>query len=260
MRIEITDVSGESKAEQYGEVYAGLLYKNEYQRGDCIHIEVEQINSYYAIQLDEVMGEACVFFTEKEYCYEIPFDEKKKPVSPNAFVGDTHYLYVRRLEHYEVEGYYNLCRNPYDDHENYGCFPHASANVETRGESVFAARNAIDGILENHSHGIWPYSSWGINRNPEAEMRIDFGRPVQTNRVEIWLRADFPHDSWWTSLDLEFSDGSECTVPLKKTDQGQEFIYGWKTIEWVRIKNLIKADDDSPFPALTQIKVYGKNL
>lgn len=27
MRIEITDVSGETKAEQYGEVYAGLLYK-----------------------------------------------------------------------------------------------------------------------------------------------------------------------------------------------------------------------------------------
>lgn len=260
MKIEILDVLGNCKAEQCTVEYAGLLYQKEYQKGDKICISVDEIDCYYAIQLDEVMGESHVFLTEKWYCYEIPFDEKKKAISPNAFSGNLHYLYVRKLKEYEVNGYYNLCFNPYDDHMNYGCFPHVSANVETQGKSVFAARNVIDGILENHSHGIWPYSSWGIDCNPEAEMKIEFGRFVQTNRVEIWLRADFPHDSWWTSLDLEFSDGSECTVPLKKTDKGQEFVFEWKKIQWVKIKKLIKAVDDSQFPALTQIKVYGKNV
>ena len=40
--------------------------------------------------------------------------------------------------------------------------------LETGGEAVFAARNAIDGIYENSSHGEWPYQSWGINRDPNA--------------------------------------------------------------------------------------------
>ena len=48
-----------------------------------------------------------------------------------------------------------------------------SANVETRGEAVFAARNAIDGIYENDAHGIWPYQSWGINRDPNAALTLD---------------------------------------------------------------------------------------
>ena len=30
-----------------------------------------------------------------------------------------------------------------------------------------------------------------------------------------------------------------------------------KGITWVRLEELIKADDPSPFPALTQIEVYG---
>ena len=42
----------------------------------------------------------------------------------------------------------NLTFSPYDCHGNHSFYPHASANVETRGEAVFAARNAVDGIYE----------------------------------------------------------------------------------------------------------------
>ena len=31
-----------------------------------------------------------------------------------------------------------------------------------------------------------------------------------------------------------------------------------KNIEWLEIRNLIKADDPSPFQALTQLQVYGR--
>lgn len=55
------------------------------------------------------------------------------------------------------------------------CYPHATANVETRGESVFAAKNAIDGVRANRSHGEWPYESWGINMQDDAAMKLDFG-------------------------------------------------------------------------------------
>ncbi len=30
-----------------------------------------------------------------------------------------------------------------------------------------------------------------------------------------------------------------------------------KNISWIRLKDLIKSEDPSPFPALTQIEVYG---
>ena len=89
-----------------------------------------------------------------------------------------------------------------------GSFPHASANVETRGESVFAARNAIDGVTANRSHGSWPYESWGINKRQDAEMLLEFGCPVDCDRVVLWTRADFPHDNWWIQARLTFSDGS----------------------------------------------------
>ena len=63
-------------------------------------------------------------------------------------------------------------------------------NVETRGEAVFAARNAIDGVYENDAHGIWPYQSWGINRDPNAALTLDFGRPVTIDELRLTLRAD----------------------------------------------------------------------
>ena len=43
---------------------------------------------------------------------------------------------------------------------------------------MFAARNAIDGIFENSAHGEYPYQSWGINRDPNAALTLDFGREV----------------------------------------------------------------------------------
>lgn len=38
----------------------------------------------------------------------------------------------------------------------------------TRGESVFAAQNAIDGITVNTCHGEWLYQSWGINMQEDS--------------------------------------------------------------------------------------------
>ena len=57
------------------------------------------------------------------------------------------------------------------------------ANVETRGEAVFAARNAIDGIYENDAHGIWPYQSWGINRDPNAALDAGLWPPGHHRRA-----------------------------------------------------------------------------
>ena len=105
---------------------------------------------------------------------------------------------MRKAKVFEYSGYRCLSVNVNDQHGQENAYPHASANVETRGESVFAAMNAIDGTIVPQCHGRWPYESWGINRREDAKWRLDFGRTVKADKIIIYLRADFPHDNWWT--------------------------------------------------------------
>ena len=254
--IQIETVDGAIIASAEGKREVNLPVNYEYQEGDCIRFHVEETNCLYYLQADDAMGEALVYVTG-DVVYEIPFGEKKVCYSPKVFSGRQHLISARKASEQEAGMYRNLALNVMDQHSNTTGFPHASANVETRGESVFAARNAIDGITANHSHGEWPYGSWGINRDPNAIIRIDFGREVSVDQVEIYLRADFPHDSWWTQATLRFSDESTLICPLVKTDEGQKFHFEAKKISWVQMEQMQKADDPSPFPALTQLKVFG---
>ena len=173
------------------------------------------------------------------------------------FAGGRHLLTLKKARDFEVNTYRNLAFNVNDCHENSTCFPHASANVETRGEAVFAAKNAIDGVTAATCHGEWPYASWGINRDPNAALTLDFGRDVTIDRIVIYLRADFPHDNWWKNALLTFSDGSDMELTFTKTGTAQEFTFEPKTIRKLEFSHLIKAETESPFPALTQIEVYG---
>ena len=182
--------------------------------------------------------------------------------SPRAFVGTDHYLTARPAHAEEIACPRNLARNVYDCHGNAACFPHAKANVETRGESVFAARNAIDGVVYPWCHGHYPFQSWGINRDPNACWTLEFGRPVKAGMLALTTRADFPHDAWWTSARLTLSDGESMTLHLEKAPDGHRQcldLHG-VTITGLALDNLKKADDPSPFPALTQVEVWGTNL
>ena len=150
--------------------------------------------------------------------------------------------------------------NCYDEHGDTGFYPHASANVETRGEAVFAARNAIDGIFENSAHGEYPYQSWGINRDPNAALTLDFGREVLLDELRITERADFPHDNYWVKATVEFSDGSTLDIPLVKSAKPQSVAFEPKRVRSLVLKDLIQAEGTSPFPALTQIEAFGTEV
>ena len=182
--------------------------------------------------------------------------------SPRAFAGTDHYLTARPAHAEEIACPRNLARNVYDCHGNAACFPHAKANVETRGESVFAARNAIDGVAYPWCHGHYPFQSWGINRDPNACWTLDFGRPIKAGMLALTTRADFPHDAWWTSARLTLSDGESMTLQLEKAPDGHRQcldLHG-VTITGLTLDNLKKSDDPSPFPALTQVEVWETNL
>jgi len=256
MQIQVVDAKGTvlNSSHESGAGVA-LVHLLPYQTGDRILIHVEK-SGLYTLQLDESMGK-CEVYLQEHASYEVPIDPLQKTCFPlQAFNGDKHLLTLERAEN----RYRNLALNPYDNHHTKGMYPHATANVETRNEMVFAARNAIDGILENRSHGDYPYASWGINQNPEAELSLDFGRAVIIDQVRITLRADWPHDSWWTDATLTFSDGETYLCKLEKNPLPQRFDVGERIITGIKMGKLIKADDASPFPALTQIEVFGREI
>ena len=259
LTLQIQNASGEILAESVGEGRVELRYLEAYNEGDQIVLTSSQHPVHLLWQVDDAVGASLCYLT-KDMTYQVPFGERKRVYSPKAFSGDRHFLFARMAEDWEIHTYRNLAVNVADQHRIEGCYPHADANVETRGESVFEAKNAIDGVYGNHGHGNWPYASWGINRDPNACMTLSFGRPVHIDRLGICLRADFPHDSYWTEGTVTFSDGSVEVLQFVKTDRTQYFTIAPRTVEWLTFDKLIKADDESPFPALTQIEVYGKDV
>lgn len=139
-------------------------------------------------------------------------------------------------------------------------YPHATANVETRNEAVFAARNTIDGQTDNKGHGVWPFESWGTWQREDAELSVDFCREVEVDKIELYLRADFPHDTYWNALTIVFSDGTKKDVELIKTSNGQYIEFDKKKINWIKLINFKMADEPAEFAALTEIKVYGIDI
>ena len=259
LSLKIFDQASNVVAESYGKNEVNLVFTREYRLGDKIVLECSTNHCFIWLQLDDALGKSLVYVTDR-VTYEIPFEEKRLNLSPKAFYGNKHLLVAKLAADYEMEAYRNLALNIYDQQGRPSCYPHASANVETRGEAVFAARNAIDGVTVNHSHGDWPYASWGINRREDAAMRIEFGRLVVVDRVVLYTRADFPHDNWWKSVTLTFSNGDVMEVELEKSSLPHHIPFQEKQIEWIELSKLIKSEDPSPFPALTQLEVYGRDL
>ncbi|MBQ9765900.1 MAG: carbohydrate-binding protein [Lachnospiraceae bacterium] len=258
LSLTIKNELGDILAASEGSGYVNLVYRKEYSKGDTIVFGTDEINRFYVVQFDDAMGENYVYITKNEFEFKVPFDDRKTAYSPKAFYGKMHLLSVRLATEEEIGAYKNLSYNIYDEHGDTGCYPHATANVETRNEPSFFARSVIDGVRENTDHGIWPYCSWGIDRRDDAEIELHFGRRIRTNKMVLVIRADFPHDSWWDEARLSFSDGTEMTVKLEKTKDPQVVTFDWKEIDSVKLDRLIKnAEDPSPFPALSQWEVYG---
>ncbi len=236
---------------------AMLVYENEYAEGDYIELICSE-KGFYEIRLEDTLPPTIVYIKDK-VIFNLPYrNEQKSGYSPRSFVGTQHLITANIAEQDHVRVRRNLAYNPHDQRSIQGMYPHATANVETRNETLFEARNVIDGIFTNENHYPYPYHSWGINQNPKAELTVDFGRAVNIDSIVLTLRADFPHDSFWTKATLEFSDGTLEVVDLVKTERRQIFKITKNEVTWLKLKDMIKNEDESPFPALTQIEAWGK--
>lgn len=246
-------------AERSHETQTYLAFKNyTYQEGDVIELAVTTFPAFVWVQVDEAIEPSLVYVTKPTWEYPVVLDDLLRlAYSPKIFTGQRHYLRAWLPTQEEVTARRNLARNAHDQKEDSYVYPHAFANVETRNDSTFFARNAIDGILANEDHGKYPYQSWGINQRKDAEITIDFGREVVLDQLALVLRGDYPHDSYWTQVTVEFSDGQ--TLNLATTNQLDQQFFDIEPIKttFVKLKDLIKNEDESPFPALTQIEAYG---
>lgn len=260
IKIEIKNKSNTITSEITGKKQISLILQEKYKVGDKICFTNLTGNKYLVVNIENELSEALIYVPGNTLEFNIPFGDDSIPYAPNVFNGSAHTINMRIAREEEIYGYRNLAKNVMDQRGTTTYYPHATANVETRNEAVFAARNTIDGQTDNQGHGIWPFESWGTWQREDAELIVDFGREVEVNKIALYLRADFPHDTYWNALTIVFSDGTKKDVEPIKTSNAQYIEFDKKIIKWIKLTNFKMANEPAEFAALTEIQVYGIDI
>lgn len=256
--ITVCSAQGEALATIRHEEEAMLRIDREYEPGDYVEIQADA--KHLLVQMDTAILPAEVYLPEGKMTWRIPNGEHRLAYSPAAFTGARHLITARVLTDAEIAARRNVACNPADLRGDTDFYPHCTANVETRGESCFAARNVIDGVRIATSHGEWPFQSWGIGAREDAWCLLEFGREVDVDEMALTLRADFPHDAYWVSGHVALSDGAEIAYDLAKTGDRQHIPLGTHRVTWMRLERMQKSNDPSAFPSLIEWEVYGKDV
>lgn len=234
-----------------------------YEPHDKIRVELCD-STFVKLCLDETMAESIVYVPDGTFEFEIPFDrERDSCYAPDAFGGASHRIRCSEPTEAEIYGERLISLNSHDRHLVGKYFPHAVANFVTREDPCFFERNAIDGVIDNTGHGKYPFHSWGGGLREDLEYEIRFGTEVEVDRVVVYLRADFPHDTYWKEADVEFSDKTSLHAEFQKTAEGQEITFPPKKTTSVKLtgfKQMRLEDGSLSFAALTQLNVYGKYI
>jgi hypothetical protein len=157
--------------------------------------------------------------------------------------------------------FYNVALNPQDLPQadwqalTVKSYPHASSNSETRTEPWFFARCVINDTIKNTSHGSG-FPSWGPEQRIDNMLQIDFGHEVAVDSVTLYIRADFPHDNYWYTGRLCFSDSSKVTISIDSTKDAQGYKFTERVTRWLRFDSLIWHVPNT-WCALSQLQVWG---
>jgi len=236
------------------------FYEGEYREGDKIVIK-KRDTDFLSISLDETLQEGIIYVPSSSIEFEIPFGNLLQGYDEKAFSGSSHHIRVREPEENELYAVRNISLNSHDRRGQKKYFPHAYANLVTREDVCFFERNAIDGICDNEGHGAYPYHSWAGGAREDLEYYIDFGREVEVEKLVFYLRADFPHDTYWKNIDIEFSDGTKVTADFEGTKEGQEVVLPEKIkTKTVHLTNFKQVSFPLSWAALSQVEVYGRYI
>ena len=237
-----------------------FTYRNVYMPGDRIII-TKKDTDFLSVKLDSTLKESIVFTESSKIEFSIPFGELKQGYDELAFSGNNHKISVYEPDENQKYGLRNIALNSLDTRGQKQYFPHAYANLVTREDPCFFERNAIDGIKENLAHGAYPYHSWAGGAREDLEYYIDFGADVEIEKLIFFLRADFPHDTYWKSLEVEFDDKSRKKVDFKKTGKGQILNLNNKKItRKIHLTDFKQAELPFSWAALSQVEVYGRYI
>ena len=262
--------SGRPAAKASSAVFA---FEREYQPGDTIVVHGP---SPMVVRVDDWIPECVVYLSKAaSFSFEVPYGPgegaTRSPFLPDSFAGSWHRVTARELTAQERSGYRNLAMNACDAEvqpppvegtpaaKQPLIFPHASTNSVSRLLPDFRARNAIDGMTLNGHHGVWPYQSWGPELRTDLWWKVDFGRVVEVDKIRLMVRSDFPHDSYWKTAVLEFSDGDPVPVQIKESGEFQEFTFPKRKISWVRLNQLVPTDP-ARWCALMEAEVWGRDV
>ena len=262
INLKLIRENGDVKFKAYGNEIDEHFH-GEYEPGDKFRIELCD-GDFVKLKLDETMAESIVYVPDGTFEFILPFGaEREACYAPGTFSGDDHRIVVTEPTDAEIYADRLISLNSHDRHNVPKYYPHAVANFVTREEPCFFERNAIDGVIDNSDHGSYPYHSWGGGLREDLEFELHFGQDVEVSRVVLFLRADFPHDTYWKECDIEFSDGTRTHAELIKTADGQAVEFENKATEMVKLtgfKQQRLEDGSLSFAALTQIEVYGKYI
>ena len=254
--------NGDVKFKAYGEEICER-YNGVYEEGDKWRVEPDY-TEFVKLSLDETLAESIIYIPDGSFEFMIPFGyERRACYGTEAFGGDSHLIKCSEPCEAEIYGERNIALNSHDRHKIAKYYPHAVANFVTREDPCFFERNAIDGVTNTASHGQYPYHSWGGGLREDLEFEVHFGCPVEVSAVTLFLRADFPHDTYWKEMDVELSDGSLTHISLEGVPGGQTFAIELKVTEYVKLTGFRQQrleDGSLSFAALTELEVTGKYI
>ncbi len=215
--------------EDIGDTSAEVSLRDAYKVGDRIKIELPEGQHYVAFCLSKGNVEETILYLPKStFTYTVQNIGVSYPAGMKNSRKATITARIPTAE--ELSTPRNLACNPADLENNKNAYPHAvTSNVHDKNNEnnrlQFEARNAIDGFTDNKGHGGWPVQSWGPGSNCSAKdtFKVDFGRDVSLSEIVIYIRADFPHDTYWDSCTVKFSDGTTQELSFKKTANAQSF-------------------------------------
>ncbi len=263
LNLKLLNQNGEVKFKAYGEEI-DERYNGVYEMGDKWRVELEY-TEFISVCLDETMQPSIIYVPDGVFEFAIPFgNERRACYGTVAFGGGSHRVRVSEPTEAEIYAERKISLNSHDRHNVPKYFPHAVANFVTREDPCFFERNAIDGVIDNSNHGSFPYHSWGGGLREDLEYEVHFGTDVEVNSVTIFIRADFPHDTYWKEMDIEFSDKTSMHMNLEGIAEGQTLtLDAPKITEYVKLtgfKQQRLADGSLSFAALTQIEINGKYI
>ena len=290
LTIEQINSSGETVAAAVGKTEA-VLASGGYSEGDKLVFESDEAK-YVKIGLHDTVKEAIVYIPSGRFEFPIPSGQALRGFERGIFEGEQT-VTAKAVECDDIKEYRNLCLNPLDyrladeivdpdapewsnpnesaamEKGEITAYPHVYANRVTRNEGCFYARNAIDGVTVSNGHGDYPYHSWGGAVHEDLTLAVYFGRPVEVDKLVLFLRADYSindegkeHDTYWHTARIELSDGFATEINPKKSDKGQSFDLGKHTTTWLKLSRLdpLQHDGSQNFAALTQIELWGRDI